>query len=161
MADSFMRQYAPFPYELQDIVDHMRVTNKPEYTEFGLEDMERDPASTHGSSAGGLTFKVYTAHKDAYHERERPVLHLFPVPAATFNRMGWARWVHDRLLDIERHEIGEGFVVEGMDFAEADGGRGVERPFAPTHGPGDNPYVTVQYATDEQRRTSFRGVVKD
>lgn len=143
-----------FPVELADIVATMKVTNKPEYEIFELRDTERDHASTHNGSAGGLTFTVYTRHQDAYHERPRAVAHLFPVPAATYNRGGWLRWVLERLKDIESHELGEGFTV-------LTDGEGVERPFAPTHGPGDNPYVTVQYATDEQRRTSFLGTVKE
>jgi hypothetical protein len=34
-----------------------------------------------------------------------------------------------------------------------------ERPFAPTHGPGDDPYVIHDYASDTQRRTAFTGKV--
>lgn len=31
------------------------------------------------------------------------------------------------------------------------------RPFAPNHGPGNDPYTVRQLTTDEDRRTSFRG----
>lgn len=148
-----MNQYAPYPDELEDIVDHLILTNKPEYTRFYLTDMERDHEGVHSGSAGGLTFVVWTEHKDAYHERPRPVSHLIPVPAATFNRAAWKRWVLDQLLAIELHELGEGFLLQ-----DDDGG---ERPFAPTHGPGDNPYTLHEYATDKQRRTAFTGKMND
>jgi hypothetical protein len=85
------------------------------------------------------------------------VTHYHPVPAATFNRAAWERWLFDRLMDTVRHEAAEWFRFE----PEAPGGGTyadeVRRPFAPTHGPGDDPYVLHEYATDMQRRTSFRG----
>ena len=34
------------------------------------------------------------------------------------------------------------------------------RPYAPCHGPGDDPYIIHEYAIDQQRRTNFRGTVK-
>lgn len=142
-----MRQYAPYPDELAALVATMRLTVHPSW-QFSLDDLERDPAATHSGAAGGLTFRVLAETRDAYQERLRSVIHYFPVPAATFNRTSWQRWLLDRLLDIQRHEV-----CEGLLFDE-------QRPFAPTHGPGDDPYIIVQYASDEQRRTSFRGEVK-
>ncbi len=35
----------------------------------------------------------------------------------------------------------------------------LDRPFAPTHGPGDDPYVIHEYGSDLQRRTAFTGRV--
>jgi hypothetical protein len=35
------------------------------------------------------------------------------------------------------------------------------RPFAPTHGPGDDPYVVHEYADETQRRTRFTGELLD
>jgi hypothetical protein len=154
-----MRQYAPFPHELADLVAKLKY--RPGWR-FRLEDIERDPADTHGGAAGGLTLvgltgtnswtdergHFYEGAMDAYHpETPRPVYFYFPVPAATFNRAPWQRWLFDRLMDVERHEAMEHFQI------------GDERPFAPTHGPGDDPYVVHDYASDEQRRTSFRGQI--
>lgn len=141
-----MRQYAPDPEELDDIIKNMAY--RPGWT-FDLKDIERDPEDTHGAAAGGLTFIVFTDVMDAYHpQMHRRVYHYIPVPAATFNRAAWERWVFDRLVEIETHEAAEYYQVEDR------------RPMAPTHGPGDNPYTVVQYATDEQRNTSFQGKVK-
>jgi hypothetical protein len=40
----------------------------------------------------------------------------------------------------------------------APGGVELRRPFAALHGPGDDPYVVHDRATDEQVRTSFQGL---
>lgn len=160
-----MRQYAPYPDELADLVKRLRF--KPGWT-FELADVERDPATSHGASAGGLTFTVQTLGYDAYHpERGQhySVYHHFPVPAATFNRASWQRWLLDCLLRVELHETCEFFhlVTEG-DFVLADGSTATEyeqRPFAPTHGPGDDPYVVHEYASESQRRTRFTGELLD
>jgi hypothetical protein len=87
------------------------------------------------------------------------VHHYHPVPAATFNRQSWERWLFDRLMDTVRHEAAEWFrftppIVPDDDDAPSEAAR---RPFAPLHGPGDDPYILHEYATAEQRRTSFRG----
>lgn len=37
---------------------------------------------------------------------------------------------------------------------------GNERPYSPNHGPGNDPYMICEVGTDEEKRTSFRGVVK-
>lgn len=69
------------------------------------------------------------------------------MPPASYNRQSWRRWLFEQVLLVERHEACEFFVVDG------------ERPYAPRHGPGNDPYVVVEYAKDEDRRTSFRGEV--
>jgi hypothetical protein len=185
-----MRQYAPFPADLADLVDRLRF--KPGWR-FTLADIVRDPATTHGAAAGGLTFTVLTSGYDAYHPERGEgyrVYHHFPVPAATFNRASWLRWLLDCLLRVELHETCEFFALvtdhaepedrcvlcghqasrhDGRDSTcheescashrfRADPPR-VERPFAPTHGPGDDPYVIHEYASETQRRTRFTGEV--
>lgn len=168
-----MRQYGPFPTELADLVANLRY--RPGW-QFRLDDIERDRASTHGAAAGGLTFigltgtvdgpaaggeggwsyddsgnlLSYEGAMDAYRpEVPRPVYFYFPVPAATFNRASWQRWLFDRLMDVERHEAMEHFQV------------GDERPFSPTHAPGWDPYIVHEYAPEVVRRTSFRGEVSE
>ena len=87
---------------------------------------------------------------DAYHPGvSRPVYFYFPVPAATYDERSWRRWLFDRLLDVETHEAMEHFQI------------GAERPYSPSHGPGNDPYMIREYGADEDRRTSFRGVVKE
>lgn len=157
--EGMMVQWAPFPTVLAELVGNLDY--KPGWT-FRLVDMVRDrdevPEGTNwwegAPLAGGLTFVVGTNHRNAYRDWPRPVSHLFPVPAATFNREAWDRWIHDRLLDVDRHEAGEWHV-------NFDGEGVPHRPFAPTHGPGDNPYTIVQYATDEQRKTAFTGALNE
>jgi hypothetical protein len=141
-----MRQYAPYPTELAAIVDEL--VYRPGW-QFTLRDIQRD-GDAHSGSAGGLTLRILAWVFDAYHQDElRPVYHYAPVPAATYNRTSWERWVFDQILRVEQHEAAEYFQL------------GDRRPFAPTHGPGDDPYVIVQYASEEQRRTSFRGELND
>jgi hypothetical protein len=164
-----MRQYAPWPTELEAAVAELRY--EPGWT-FSLEDIERDHDDVHGGAAGGLTFVIYVPCQDSYHpERYRPVHHYHPVPAATFNRLSWERWLFDRLADTVRHEMAEWFRFEAvaeLDAVVLDPSTGApkvieglraeaRRPFAPLHGPGDDPYVLHEYSTDEQRRTSFQG----
>jgi len=113
-----------------------------------LIDIERDHASTHGSAAGGLTLEVLARTDDAYHGGPRSVIHYFPVPAATYDDRSWRRWILHCLIKIETHEA--------CEFLQIDD----ERPFAPNHGPGRDPYTIFDYATDDDRRTSFQGIVR-
>lgn len=145
MADQ-MRQYAPYPIELLELV--MTATYPPEVEAANLEDIERDHAGVHSGAAGGLTLAVYVTSPDSRSDRERRVVHYFPVPPATFNREAWARWLFDRIADMRMHEL--------MEYFELDG----DKPFEPLHGPGDNPYVVHVASTDLQRRTAFTGEVK-
>lgn len=155
-----MVQWAPFPTILLDLVRAYRY--KPGWS-FTLHDITRDQAPTppdvHWSKgaplAGGLTFTITTHHQNAYPPHEvRPTNHHFVVPAATFNRDSWQRWILQRCLDVDLHEAAEWGAYDYPDTAD-------ERPFAPTHGPGDDPYRVVQYATDLQRRTAFTGKVNE
>jgi hypothetical protein len=82
-------------------------------------------------------------------ERVLTVSHFFPVPTATYNEATWRRWIFERCRGVENHELGEWFRVDG------------ERPFAPTHGPGEDPYTVHEYRPDVDRRTRQDGVVRD
>lgn len=156
-----MRQYAPYPTPLAEIVDGLHYRDG---WHFSLVDNERDPASTHGSAAGGLTLRVLIRCVDSYSDKaircegcgqrraDFHVYHFFIVPAATYNRAAWTRWLFDCIVKVETHEAMEFFVV-------GDPTKGSDRPFAPTHGPGCDPYVVHECMTDEMRRTTFRGEV--
>lgn len=139
-------QYAPFPEELVDLVAVLKTP--PEVMHVVLVDEVRDEVSQGRGKAGGLTLEIRVHSDDGYGGGIRRVRHLFPVPAATFNRLSWTRWLFDRLEDVRRHELCEYFEVDGF------------KPFAPLHGPGDNPYVVHDWSTDEQRRTQWTGEVK-
>lgn len=133
-------QYAPYPQELKDAVSEFYYM---EGWRFTLEDTARDfanPDLREGPIAGGLTLVIFVPCYDSYHpEKYRPVEHLHPVPAATYNRQSWERWIFDRLIDTLTHEAGE-----WAKFNE-------RRPFAALHGPGDNPYVVHEQASELQR----------
>lgn len=109
---------------------------------FSLEHRDR------GQGSIGLTLCILILAEDSYHpETMRSVMHYFIVPAAAYDEQSWRRWLLDRVLDVETHEACEFFQING------------QRPYAPNHGPGRDPYVIFEYATDEHRRTSFRGEV--
>ncbi|MCU1494843.1 MAG: hypothetical protein JWO62_2607, partial [Acidimicrobiaceae bacterium] len=152
-----MRQYAPFPFDLAALV--ASVEYRPGWT-IKLVDVERDPADTHGHSAGGLTLIITTCGYNSYHpdrgEHYR-VNHYSIVPAATYNRASWLRWLFEQFLLVERHEAMEFFSVT---VPHPDDGLPVrKRPFAPTHGPGDDPYIVHEAASAIQTATSFRGEI--
>jgi hypothetical protein len=55
------------------------------------------------------------------------------------------RWLFEAFVSVEQHEAMEFFTVAG------------EKPFAPNHAPGWNPYIVTQLTTELDRRTNFRG----
>jgi hypothetical protein len=77
------------------------------------------------------------------------VRHYFPVPTTTWNAKSWRRWIFECCRRVEDHELGEWFLD------------GRERPFAPLHGPGNDPYTIREVSTEEEARTDQQGVVHD
>lgn len=136
-----MYQTAPTPTLLSELVEHL--TYKPGWT-FTLANVDRGQGST------GLTLTITTLTVDSYHHEvtNRRVHHLFIVPAAAYDARSWRRWLLDRLLDVESHECCEFFTLYG------------DKPYAPSHGPGNDPYLIREVGTDVDQRTSFRGAVK-
>jgi hypothetical protein len=144
-----MHQIAPYPHELADLVSKVKLWITGWSMEL-VDDYVRDHESTHSGEARGLTLVIHSLNTDAYHpERQRPVDHICIVPAATYNRASWQRWLFEQHARVLLHEAMETFEVDGV------------RPYAATHGPGDDPYVVHDYADDVQRRTSFLGSVKE
>lgn len=136
-----MQQTAPDPVALRELVDSVK---HREGWWFALDDIDR------GQGSQGLTLVITVDGPDAYHpERLIGVAHYFIVPAAAYDRRAWRRWLFDRVLDVEHHEAMEFFAIDG------------ERPYAPNHGPGRDPYTIHEVGTDVDRRTSNRGVIKD
>lgn len=136
-----MAQAAPYPEELERLVAALEY--RPGWT-FRLAHIDR------GQGSEGLTLIVTSLGYDTYNpdrgETYR-VNHYMPVPPAAYDDRSWRRWLLDQLLAIERHEACEFFVVDG------------ERPYAPSHGPGNDPYMVREVGTDLDRRTTFRGEV--
>jgi hypothetical protein len=132
-----MTQTAPFPRPLADLVKQLAY--KADWV-FTLEDLDR------GQGSVGLTLVIRITTPDAYHpDIRRGVLHYFPVPPAAYDMRSWRRWLLEQVLLVERHEACEFFQLAG------------DRPFAPSHGPGNDPYLIRELGTDEDVRTTFRG----
>lgn len=153
---SELAQVAPYPDELADLVSKLSYRAHQGWVVDLIDDCARDK-DAHGNVVGrGLTLSVLTKGYDSYNADAGPtyrVAHYFIVPAATYNRAAWQRWLFDQLAKVELHECMEHFVM--IDHDEP------VRPFAPLHGPGCDPYTVHQYATDEQRRTRFTGAIAD
>lgn len=142
MSETKMTQKAPYPVILEELVSKLKY--RPGW-KFLLSHMDR------GQGSVGLTLRITTLGYDAYHPSEGEhcrVNHLMIVPAASFNRISWTKWLHDQLLLVETHECGEFFRIGG------------KRVFAPHHGPGNDPYVVFVHGSDEDKRTMFTGEVR-
>ncbi len=149
-------QQAPWPAELETLVE--RISYRPGWTFRLIEDHDR------GQGSEGLTLDVltlgYNSHHPDHGERYR-VHHYMPVPPASYDRRSWQRWLFEQCLLIERHEAMEFFRFELEIELGGTTVRRVEHPYAPNHGPGNDPYIVAELSTDEDRRTSFRGVVTE
>ena len=89
---------------------------------------------------------LYEAHEQGETYR---VHHYMPVPPAAYDRRSWQHWLLEQCLLVERHEACEFFTVDG------------DKPYAPNHGPGNTPYMIVVVDADIDRRTDFRGAIKE
>lgn len=139
-----LTQTAPDPTELRSLVADLQLY--PGWTVTLHDNYDR------GQGCRGLTLLIDAlvpeSTGDAYPGIARGqsirVHHLFPVPAAAFNRSSWQRWLLDRFLDVQTHEACEFFRVAG------------DRVFAPHHSRGEDPYVIWQigdHATASKRST--------
>jgi hypothetical protein len=137
-----MGQSAPFPRILRDLV---QATRYREGWEFALTDIDR------GQGSSGLTLVITTLGANSYHPEQTDyrVNHYMPVPPAAYDERSWRRWLFDQLLLVERHEAMEYFRV------------GDDRPYAPSHGFGQDPYIVRELGTDDDRRTSFRNELNE
>lgn len=92
---------------------------------------------------------IDTKCMDAYNpDQSFPLAHYFPVPIATYNEKSWRRWVFECCRGVENHELGEWIRW------------GDERPFAPMHGPGENPYVVHEVRSEADARTTQDGSMR-
>lgn len=140
-----MQQTAPDPTPLRDLVRALRYR---EGFRFWLsDDLDR------GQGSRGLTLTINVTGQNSYPPHEAiGVNHLFPVPPAAYDRRSWQRWLFDRIGDVELHERCEWFTLrEPMETVSV-------KPYAPSHGPGSDPYLVREIGTVEDVETSFRGV---
>lgn len=133
-------QEAPWPDALVSLIE--RCAYRPGW-DVHLRHMDR------GQGSIGLTLVITTDTVNTYRPDEPiRVNHLFPVPPAAYDERSWRRWLFERFRDVESHECAEFFQIDG------------ERPFSPSHGPGNDPYLVRELGTDLDRRTTFRGEVR-
>lgn len=132
-----MAQGAPYPDVLAELVAGLAY--KANF-EFALIDMHR------GQECSGLTLVVTITTPNSYAPTQtRRVAHLMPVPPAAYDRRSWQRWLLEQILLVERHEACEFFEIDGT------------KPYAPSHGPGNDPYMIREVGTVEDVETAFTG----
>lgn len=132
-----MQQTAEFPEVLDQLVKALKYR---EGWEFFLTYEDR------GQGSAGLTLKILIKAVNTYHpERTIHVWHYMIVPAAGYNEQSWRRWLFEQILLVERHEAAEFFQI------------GDARPYAPHHGPGNDPYIIFELGTADDVRTSYLG----
>jgi hypothetical protein len=140
-----MSQAAPYPRALAYLVD--RLGYRPGWT-FRLEDLDR------GQGSKGLTLIITTLGYNSYHPGDGEtyrVSHYMPVPPAAFDARSWQRWLFEQCLLVERHEAMEFFTIH-----DSPGSEHTVKPYAPSHGFGQDPYIVRELGTSEDQRTSFR-----
>lgn len=134
-----VQQIAPYPKVLDGLVAALRY--RPGWT-FRLADIDR------GQGSRGLTLVIDAKTINSYPPHGViHVLHYMPVPPAAYDVRSWRRWLLDQCLLVDRHEACEFFEIDG------------DKPYAPSHGPGNDPYLIRDVGTDIDRRTSFTGEV--
>lgn len=150
-------QKAPYPYALQALVDQLSYREDRGWKAW-MEGRARDTGPDGEVLSEGLTLIVQRCGPDSYDpSRIIAVNHYFPVPPATYDRRSWQRWLFDRLGDVDTHERCEDFQLVHRGKGD-DGSDLRERPYAPSHGPGNDPYLVRELGTAEDVETSFRGV---
>lgn len=132
--DGRIGQFAPDPHELRQLVDGL--TYKPGWT-FTLHDwLDR------GQGSVGTTLVITALVLDSYHPASHiRVNHYMPVPPAAFDTRSWRRWLLEQILLVERHEAAEFFAVHE------------DRPYAPSHAAGNDPYLVRELGTIADQRT--------
>lgn len=156
MSDEAMRQVAPDPVVLRELVSNLAY--KPGWR-FVLADIDR------GQGSEGLTLDITTLGYNSYHPDSGmtySVHHYMPVPPAAYDRRSWRRWLFEQIVLVETHEAMEFFRFE-REVPNRVGTEifgtvvEVDRPYAPSHGPGNDPYLVREVGSVEDQRMSFRG----
>jgi hypothetical protein len=148
MPEILMRQEAPYPAALAHLVSCL--SYRPGWT-FKLAHLDR------GQGSAGLTMIITTLGYDTNHPDQGEtyrVNHYMLVPPAAYDVRSWQRWLLDQLLLVERHEAMEFFKIH-----DSPGSEHAVKPYAPSHGPGSDPYLIRELGTDLDQRTSFTGAV--
>ena len=96
---------------------------------------------------------VIRIHGFNNYDDEQPytVDHYHPVPITTYNEKSWRRWIFEQCLRTMNHEIGE-----SLRFGDDE-----VRPFAPMHGPGEDPYSVHEIRSIEDALTIQDGTLRE
>lgn len=145
--DKLMLQQAPYPVILARLVERLSYRKG---WKFELVDADR------GQGSKGLTLAITVSTLNSYppHNPIR-VCHYMLVPPASYDARSWQWWLFEQCLLVERHEAMEFFTIH-----DSPGSEHFVKPYAPLHGPGNDPYLVTEIATGLDRRTSFRGDVQ-
>lgn len=134
-------QSAPYPEALALMVK--KLVHRPGWT-FELHEVDRDQGCV------GLTLSIYITTVNSYnHDEIKRIHHLMPVPTAAYDDRSWQRWLFDQCSLVDLHESAEFFTINGT------------KPYAPSHGPGNNPYLIRELGTEIDIHTDFRGGVNE
>lgn len=126
---------------LEDLVS--RITYK-EGWHFRFE-----PNFDRGQDSRGPTVVIRIDVPNSYASEQRFVVnHYMIVPDASYNVRSWRRWLFEQVLLVERHEA--------MEFFKID----ESRPFAPNHGPGNDPYFIFELGTVEDAQETSAGTAR-
>lgn len=118
------------------VLERQATTYRPPHLEALVESIAYKPGwkfylqhAIEDDGSGGLALHIisHTPNSFSFGETIR-VNHAFLVPLASYNRDVWAAWLFDRVRDVETHEAGEFFRIDGV------------REFAPHHSNGEDPY---------------------
>jgi hypothetical protein len=77
--------------------------------------------------------------------------HCHPIPTTSFNEKSWRRWILEQCLRTMNHEIGE-----SLRFGKEE-----IRPFAPMHGPGEDPYTIHEWRSEQDALTTQDGSLRE
>lgn len=85
------------------------------------------------------------------HTKPFTVNHIHPVPIATYNAKSWRRWIFEQCIRTMHHEIGESLRFGNEEL----------RPFAPMHGPGEDPYTVHEWRPESDALTTQDGSLRE
>ncbi len=84
------------------------------------------------------------------HSKRFVVSHVHPVPTTTYNEKSWRRWIFEQCMRTMTHEIGESLRFGSEEL----------RPFAPMHGPGEDPYTVHEVRSETDALTTQDGSIR-
>lgn len=102
---------------------------------------------------GAKRLVITIAGVDNYdHSRQLTISHYHPVPAGvTYNEKSWRRWIFEQCRRTMNHELGESLRFGPEEL----------RPFAPMHGPGEDPYMVHEIRSETDALTTQDGSLRE